>query len=95
MTAIVNVAQTARKGTRLVTIPQYNSTTSLTPEASSTRIIIIMMIIIIIIIMMIIIIIIIIITIIIIIIIIIITLLVHPIKKGLPIPITIKCNINI
>ena len=31
----------------------------------------------------------------IIIIIIIITLLVHPIKKGLPIPITIKCNINI
>ena len=23
------------------------------------------------------------------------TLLVHPIKKGLPIPITIKCNINI
>ena len=30
-----------------------------------------------------------------IIIIIIITLLVHPIKKGLPIPITIKCNINI
>ena len=35
VTAIVNVAQTAKKATRLTTITQYNSTTSLTPEAPS------------------------------------------------------------
>ena len=38
VTAIVNVAQTAKKATCLTTITQYNSTSSLTPEAQSTRI---------------------------------------------------------
>ena len=38
VTAIVNMAQTAKKATCLTTITQYNSTSSLTPEAPSTRI---------------------------------------------------------
>ena len=38
VTAIVNVAQTAKKATCLTTITQYNSTSSLTPAAPSTRI---------------------------------------------------------
>ena len=37
VTAIVNVAQTVKKATGLMTITQYNSTSSLTPEAPSTR----------------------------------------------------------
>ena len=36
VTAIVNVAQTAKKATCLMTITQYNSTSCLTPEAPST-----------------------------------------------------------
>ena len=38
VTAIVNVAQTAKKATCLTTVTRYNSNSSLTPEVPSTRI---------------------------------------------------------